>query len=135
MRYVWAAATLMHTIDGHPVRICVHACSGRCLATYPGTIRRLQRKLIAINRHYILALENVQHRELPIPPADAVMDEAQWEGLDDDLGTLLTDEPNMAVATDPLPVPVSANEPPSVEFSSATAQLLQESHDEIMRIE
>jgi len=28
VRYVWAAATLLGTVDGQPVRICVRACGG-----------------------------------------------------------------------------------------------------------
>ncbi|WFC94971.1 assembly of actin patch protein [Malassezia brasiliensis] len=135
MRYVWASATLLNEIEGQPVRICTYACGG--------TIRKLQRKAIAIDRYYILQLEQAQHDMAKIPPPPAVTAPDGYGDLeDDDLGMAVDAEPveenpqgdRDMEAHEPYNA-VDADEtaaPPGI--SSATARLLEQSRADILNI-
>lgn len=139
MRYVWASATLLNEIEGQRVRICTYACSGMCTA-YTGTIRKLQRKAIAIDRYYILQLEQAQHDMAKIPPPPAVTAPDVYGDLDDDdLGMAVDTEPNDEDLLDERGAQTrdaddagDAGAPPGV--SSATAQLLEQSRADILNI-
>lgn len=142
MRYVWASATLLNEIDGQRVRICTYACGGTCKA-HTGTIRKLQRKAIAIDRYYILQLEQAQHDMAKIPPPPAIPAPSKYVDLDDDDLGMAVDaelaekdplgdrgmeirEPDEADDAD------DARAPPGI--SSATAQLLEQSRADILNI-
>lgn len=97
-----------------------------------GTIRKLQHKAIAIDKHYILRLENAKERAHAAPPPDVVMANQDWSAVDDDdLGMRVDEEPDedQKEAAGP-DEHLGESEP----VSSATAKLLAQSRSDIMNI-
>lgn len=97
-----------------------------------GTIRKLQHKAIAIDKHYILRLENAKDRANTAPPPDVVMADQDWSAMDDDdLGMRVDEEPHedQKEAAGP-----DEHLGESEQVSSTTAKLLAQSRSDIMNI-
>lgn len=102
VRQVWAATTLLNTIDGHRVRICVRSCGG--------TIRKVQRKAISIDKTCILRLEQARQKnkdavrtassEYHARSGQESMNASNAQGDADDLGVSIEEDDDMGVSID-----------------------------------
>ncbi|WFD43050.1 ribonuclease P [Malassezia psittaci] len=129
IRYVWASATLLQHIEQHPTRISVCSCSG--------TIRKLQRKAIAIDRHYILLLEKSKLKPESNSAQQLPVQEEIFPMLpDDDLGVALDkdDEEEPATSVPRQETVVSGYVPKRSPVLSSTAQLIEQNRKNISDI-
>lgn len=147
VRYVWGAVTLLHTIDGHRVRICVRACGGKSMNRQltAGTIRKVQRKAIAIHQNYIIQLEAAKAKyksdpsaaptqplEIPLTANDIDMEDDLGVALEgtEDVGTARSENVSGISETD-TELCVSPNE---LKVSEKVRQELLKSRNEILSI-
>lgn len=104
---------------------------------YPGTIRRVQRKAIAIDKHYIMLLEHAKKNLTAIQPSEIVLPKEDPMALDDDndLGTVVdTQEPFTEPQHTHDGEHAKSEEALPQDVSSTTTLLLERSRTSIMDI-
>lgn len=104
---------------------------------YPGTIRRVQRKAIAIDKHYIMLLEHAKNNFATIQPSEVVLQKEDSMALDDDndLGTVVDSrEPFTELQHAHDGERARSEEALPQNVSSTTAHLLEKSRTSIMDI-
>ncbi|WFC98957.1 ribonuclease P [Malassezia yamatoensis] len=129
VRYVWASATLLQHIEQHPTRISVCACSG--------TIRKIQHKAIAIDRHYVILLEKSKLNSKSKSAQQLSVQEEIFPMLpDDDLGVALDEDEEDDTQEPVTSVPCKTFENTTQLYKrnailSSTAQLLERNRKKI----
>ncbi|PKI83387.1 hypothetical protein MVES_002357 [Malassezia vespertilionis] len=106
-----------------------------------GTIKKLQLKCIAIDKHYILQLEAQKQRSLFMPQPSVLQPADDWHAIcqDDDMGIPLEEEDTGALADEPATIDNSASGSTEVmdethSITGETKELLRKSRHEIMNI-
>lgn len=127
VRYVWGATTFIDSIDGHRVRICVRSCGG--------TIRKIQRKAISIDKFYILRLEQAKQLNMSaLRRATAELEKPTdiMDVQDDDVGVPLDEDDDAASFDDNLTVPFQETQ--EIPLSEESKELLAKSQSDIMQV-
>lgn len=127
VRYVWGAATFLDSIDGHRVRICVRSCGG--------TIRKIQRKAISIDKFYILRLEQAKMLNITALRHAAAELEKPTDTMDvpdDDVGVPLDEDDDAASFDDNASLPCLETQ--DIPLSEECKTLLAKSQSEIMQV-
>lgn len=127
VRYVWGATTFLDSIDGHRVRICVRSCGG--------TIRKIQRKAISIDKFYILRLEQAKQLNISALRHAAAELEKPTDAMDvpdDDVGVPLDEDDDAASFDDNVSVP--CQDMHEIPLSEECKQLLAKSQSDIMQV-
>ena len=127
VRYVWGATTFLDSIDGHRVRICVRSCGG--------TIRKIQRKAISIDKFYILRLEQAKMLNISaLRHAAAELEKPTdtMDVIDDDVGVPLDEDDDAASFDDNASLP--CQETQDIPLSEECKTLLAKSQSDIMQV-
>ena len=127
VRYVWGATTFLDSIDGHRVRICVRSCGG--------TIRKIQRKAISIDKFYILRLEQAKmHNISALRHAAAELEKPTdtMDVIEDDVGVPLDEDDDAASFDDNASLPCQESQ--DIPLSEECKTLLAKSQSDIMQV-